>query len=460
MNTKTRVSRLQTHIALAILSLLLCTSAHAQEVIEWRSLGLGQALRALMNSDAECPFSKVNTRVAPSTVWALDRPFAASDFETTVNAKAFVPSEELRKAVSAKEADFKASYGVVVTSGEVVLAEVGPCTTAQATALRVGHFAFLTIDIQFAHARLASYLRNTFRPDALPPDQLLLVVESLKQSLPDSVFIQMRLVSDLGETLQGWDAIGRPLAMCNLGQFSACSDAIQAFSHTLRTGTGIADLLARLKRRTLLIPDASVLGAFVEATPASVALRLKSTDTDLQLKALLAKLNQSVSPSHAAEFEKIQADAGALAERLKTSPGLAGQERDLEQKATAIMQAALDLTSREGSFRACEILERDHWALLERILAPLPLSNCDLAAKASANLESWRLETSDDLNKMAWPLLLSRKMVEVSDAMVGRRETPLFLLDLPFLEEVKVTEPPTEFLYEILERSGVRIVKE
>ena len=58
------------------------------------------------------------------------------------------------------------------------------------------------------------------------------------------------------------------------------------------------------------------------------------------------------------------------------------------------------------------------------------------------------------------PLLLWRKKVHVSEGMSKQADTPLRLLDLPLLEDVTMAGEPDGFLYEILERSGVRVRKE
>lgn len=467
MNKITRLTMVHFQIISAFSGLQACV-LHAQNSIVWQSLGLGQSVRALTNADLGCSFSSVRTRVSPSANWALDKPFAVNDFGAKKDDLTFIPSDELRMALPLDIDEFNLisnkkkslTYGVVVFSGDAAVSDKGVCNAAQATKIRVGHFAFLNVEIHFVQARLESYLRKTFQLESLSPTELLMLVESLKKSLPNSVFIRMSLASDLGDTLQNWDSIGRSLAFCNAGQVSACSDAIKDFSSTLQSATGIADLVANLKRQPLLLPNATMLGAFVELDPSTAKFRLKSKQAEIDLNSLLASLKQSLSPTHLLDFTKIQASAFELAKQLEKLPGTPDEERELEKHATSILKAALNLALLEQALIACEILERNQWSLLERIVAPQTLLNCSSVAQVSKSLKSWHLETSEDLNSVALPLLLSRQTVKVSQSMLGQTQTPLFLLNLPYLEEVKVTAPVSGFLFEILERSGVRIVKE
>ena len=93
-------------------------------------------------------------------------------------------------------------------------------------------------------------------------------------------------------------------------------------------------------------------------------------------------------------------------------------------------------------------------------MVPLTFESCTQVVQKNNELKSWKIENITDLNELALPLLISKKFVQVSDSMANRRDTSLFLMNLPLLEEVKVPYIGSGVLIEMLERSGVRLVKE
>ncbi len=461
------IHRLKNFISITILSLRVC-AAYANDVNIWRSLGLGQSEKTLSNVESECLFSEVRMSAAPEVIWALDKSFLISDWNKTQDSFTIVPSEELQKVFfetdlsSQLPMNYKKemTYGVIVKSGDVYAENSVDCDSLHVRGMRLGYFAFLTIEIHFAQVRLDTYLRNTFALEKLSPVELLRVAELLNQNLPESVSLKMRLVSNLGHVIKGWDTLGTSLALCNLGQFVACNGTINNFSSRLQAGVGVAELVSTLKRQATLLPDASVLGNFVSGNFASIELRLKSRKIENKIASLLSQLKTELSQSNKDQVEKLNSYLIELSKEFAMDLRSSEQELSMHKSLAILLDRIEKLIFLNRSFLACEKLEINAFPLLERILVPLTFESCTQVVQKNNELKSWKIENITDLNELALPLLISKKFVQVSDSMANRRDTSLFLMNLPLLEEVKVPYIGSGVLIEMLERSGVRLVKE